>query len=285
MSLELLEKAVGWVWYYPVVGLCLFSGIYFTFFKLPFIQFKSFRHALELIRGRYDNPNEKGHITHFQALSAALSGTIGLGNIAGVAIAISLGGPGAIFWMWIIGLFGMATKYVECTLGTLYREEDKNGVHGGPMYYMLHGLGKNWLGMGMFYAICIVFSAIGAGGMFQSNQAAAALSQNFNVPVQYSGIILSILVGVVIIGGIKRIGNVASKIVPTMCGLYVFGAVLICLLNIDQIPYVIRIIVTDAFTGTAVAGGSLGAVIRWGVRRAIFSNEAGLSPHRLHTLQ
>ena len=273
-----IAKFVGITWNYPVVGLCLFTGLFFTFFRLPFIQIRSFKHALSLISGKYDNPNEKGHITHFQALSAALSATVGLGNIAGVAIAISLGGPGAVFWMWIVGFLGMATKFAECTLGTFYRDEDeKTGeVRGGPMYYITKGLGSKFKPMAAFFAVCAAIGAFGAGAMFQSNQAAGALLEYYNVPLLTSGLLLAACLGIVIIGGIKRIGEVASKIVPTMCAIYVFGALLICFLNIEKLPEVLSIIMSDAFTGAAAAGGSLGTVIIMGVRRAVFSNEAGL---------
>eukprot|EP01047_Picozoa_sp_COSAG01_P002055 COSAG01_NODE_52_length_31456_cov_125.226648_13_plen_627_part_00 len=277
MISNIIEVLVGWVWYYPVVILCLFSGVYFTL-RMGFIQIKSFPHAIALLRGRYDNPNETGQITHFQALSAALSGTIGLGNIAGVAIAIAMGGPGAILWMWLVGFLGMATKYVECTLGTHYREvsPDKKTVRGGPMYYILSGLGHRWRWLSVFYAVCVILAGFGSACMFQSNQAAAALASSFSIPFWLTGLALFVLTGSVIIGGIKRIGSVASKIVPLMCCIYVLGAILICLLNLDKIPLAFQVIITDAFTGSAAAGGAFGTVVIWGVRRAIFSNEAGL---------
>ncbi|MEK9656953.1 MAG: sodium:alanine symporter family protein [bacterium] len=272
-----IEKLLGLVWNWPVTILCLASAFYFTF-RMGFIQFRCLGHAVDLLRGRYDDPDEDGQITHFQALSAALSGTIGLGNIAGVAIAISMGGPGAILWMWIVGLFGMATKYVECTLGTHYRvsSEDKSEFRGGPMYYIVRGLGEKWRFLGKFYAVCIILAGFGSACMFQSNQAASALFENYGLSTSITGIALCILTGLVIIGGIKRIGSVASKIVPFMCCVYVFGAILICLLNISLVPLAFQVILTDAFTGSAAAGGVLGTVVMWGVRRAIFSNEAGL---------
>ncbi|RAP24967.1 hypothetical protein DID73_00240 [Candidatus Marinamargulisbacteria bacterium SCGC AG-343-K17] len=277
MISNLLGKAVEIIWYYPVVFLCLFCGILFTL-RFWFIQFRGFRHAIELLKGTYDDPNEPGHITHFQALMAALSGTIGLGNIAGVAIAISIGGPGTIFWMWIVGILGMATKFVECTLGTKYRHvnTETNEVYGGPMYYIKKKLPKFLQPLGILFAVSSVFGAFGAGGMFQANQAASALSTYFNIPQLITGLCLAIFVALVIIGGIKRIGNVASKIVPSMCIIYILGAFIICLLNIKAIPGIISLILTDAFSGAAVAGGSIGTVILWGVRRAVFSNEAGL---------
>ena len=274
---EGLGKAVEVVWYYPVVMLCLFCGIFFTL-RFWFIQFRGFKHAIHLLKGRYDNPDEPGHITHFQALMAALSGTIGLGNIAGVAIAISIGGPGTIFWMWIVGILGMATKFVECTLGTKYREINPktNEVYGGPMFYIKKKLPKFCQPLGILFAISAIFGGFGAGGMFQANQAASALSTYFNIPHIATGLILAVFIALVIIGGIKRIGQVAAKIVPSMCIIYIVGALIICLMNIQAIPSVIALIFTDAFSGSAVAGGSIGTVILWGVRRAVFSNEAGL---------
>ena len=273
---SIIEKLVVFIWYYPVVILCLLSAFYFSF-KLRFIQFRAFSHGLDLIRGKFDNHLEKGQITHFQALCAALSGTIGLGNISGVAIAISLGGPGSIFWMWIVGLLGMATKFVECTLGTHYRVINSNGeAHGGPMYYIHNGLGKNWKWLANIYSVLIIFAGFGSACMFQSNQAAAALNASFNIPFWLTGICLFLLTGIVILGGINRIASVASKIVPFMCLVYVSAAVLICLFNYKLLPHAFYIIIQDAFTGNAAAGGALGMVMIWGVRRAIFSNEAGL---------
>lgn len=245
---------------------------------MGFIQLRCLPHAVQLILGKYDNPNESGQITHFQALSAALSGTIGLGNIAGVAIAISMGGPGSILWMWVVGFLGMATKFVECSLGTYFRHIDpKTGnVYGGPMFYIKKGLGKRWNWLSVIYCICIIFAGFGSACMFQSNQAASALFQFYDIPVWMTGLVLMTITGLVILGGIKRIGIVASKIVPTMCLIYVFGALLICLLNSHLLGQAFSVIITDAFTGEAVAGAGLGTVIIWGVRRAIFSNEAGL---------
>lgn len=274
---HILETMVTWVWYWPVVALCTISGIYFSF-RLGFVQFRSIPHAIQLLRGKFDDPNEVGQISHFQALASALSGTIGLGNIAGVAIAIGMGGPGAILWMWILGLLGMATKYVECTLGTHFRDVNKETgeVRGGPMYYIDKGLGKRFKPLAIFYAACIFMGAFGAGNMFQTNQAASSLHNSFGVETWITGLILALLVGSVIIGGIKRIGSVASKIVPLMCGIYLLGAITICVMNIHLLPDVVRIIITDAFSGSAAAGGAIGTVIIWGVRRAVFSNEAGL---------
>ena len=272
----LISTATGIVWSKPIVLFILVGAIYFSF-KFKFVQLRGVPHALDLIKGKYDNPNEKGQITHFQALAAALSGTIGLGNIAGVAIAIGLGGPGAIFWMWVVAIFGMASKFIECTLGTHYRDEDsKTGeVRGGPMHYILKGLGEKWRPMAVFYAICLLLGGIGAGNMFSANQAAKAFEQ-YNIPVEITGLIICGLVGVVIIGGIKRIGQVASKVVPIMCGMYISAALFVCVKNFNLIGDVFSIIFNDAFTGAAVLGGSVTGVIIFGVQRAIFSNETGL---------
>ncbi|MGA0242623.1 MAG: alanine/glycine:cation symporter family protein, partial [Candidatus Marinamargulisbacteria bacterium] len=180
------------------------------------------------------------------------------------------------FWMWLVGLLGMATKFIECTLGTKYRITKDTQVYGGPMYYIQQRLPRFLKPLAYVFAASAVFGAFGAGGMFQANQAASALKSYFNIPTVTTGVILAIGIGLVIIGGIKRIGNVASKIVPTMCIVYILGALAICALNIQNIPSVFAIIFNDAFTGSAVAGGSIGTVVIWGVRRAVFSNEAGL---------
>lgn len=277
MIASFLEQLVGYVWNYPVVILCLFGGIFFSF-RFLFIQFRAIPHAIQLIRGKYDNPNEIGQITHFQALAAALSATIGLGNIAGVAIAIATGGPGAVLWMWIVGFFGMATKFIECILGTHYRHHNKvtGEVRGGAMYYITEGLGEKWRPLAIFFAIAIAFAGIGSASLFQSNQAALAFYTYYNVPVLLSGVVMFFLVAVTVIGGIKRIGSVASKIVPLMCIIYISGALVICFLNLSAIPDVIALIFRDAFTGMAAAGGAIGVVVKTGVQRAIFSNEAGI---------
>ncbi len=274
---EVLAGIADAVWSYPVVGLCLLSALLFTV-SLRLIQVRAFPHAIALLLGRYDEDDETGSISHFQALSAALSGTIGIGNIAGVAIAIAVGGPGAVLWMWVMGLFGMATKFVECTLGTAYREVDPSTgeARGGPMYYILEGLGPRWRPMALFYATTIAFAGLGFTCMFQSNQAAEALRESFAVPTYLTGLALAVLTGAVIVGGIRSIGRWAARLVPTACLVYVGGAIFICLSQLDRMPAVLEIIVRDGLTGDAAAGGALGAMIMWGVRRAIFSNEAGL---------
>ncbi len=274
---DALARAADAVWSYPVVGLCLFSALFFTV-SLRFIQLRAFPHAIALLLGRYDKDDETGNISHFQALSAALSGTIGIGNIAGVAIAIAVGGPGAVLWMWVTGLLGMATKFVECTLGTTYREQDPTTgkTRGGPMFYIVAGLGERWRPMALVYALIIAFAGFGFTCMFQSNQAAQALLVNFSIPTYITGLALAGLTAAVIIGGIESIGRWAARIVPTMCIVYVSGSIFICLWKIDLMPGVIEIIIRDGLSGDAAAGGMLGAMIMWGVRRAIFSNEAGL---------
>ena len=278
MSIELFfSKVAGLIWNYPVVGLCLISGIYFTFF-LRFVQFRFFKHAIELISGKFDSKEDPGMISHFQALCVSLSGTVGIGNITGVPIAIGMGGPGAVFWMWIMGLLGMSVKFVEATLGTLYRKSVEGGdeLRGGPMYYIKEGLSEKWHFLSSFFAISLAVGAFGIGGIFQSNQAASIIEHQFAVPEWVTGLALSFFVGLVIIGGIKRIGTVASKLVPFMCGAYLFGGLAICFLNADTLLSVLTLIVSDAFSGQAAAGGAVGTVISAGVRRAIFSNEAGL---------
>ena len=268
----------------PIVVVWLvFGAIYFTF-KMKFINFRGFRHAVDLIRGNYDDPMDKGEVSHFQALTTALSATVGLGNIAGVAIAISIGGPGATFWMIIAGLLGMSAKFVECTLGVKYRKIDINGeVSGGPMYYLRDGLAKYGMGnlgklLAVIFAVLCVGGSFGGGNMFQANQAYAQLSGQFpllagNGPL--FGLILAILVGAVIIGGIKSIANVTEKIVPFMAALYVGTAILIIGMNITEIGSVFVMIFNGAFASDAAFGGIIGVLIQ-GFRRAAFSNEAGV---------
>ncbi|MBV1860308.1 MAG: amino acid carrier protein [Nannocystaceae bacterium] len=272
-----LARVADAVWSYPVVGLCLLAAVFFTF-SLRLIQLRALPHAIALLLGRYDREDETGSISHLQALAAALSGTIGIGNIAGVAIAIAVGGPGAVLWMWVMGIFGMATKFVECTLGTAYREVDPctGETRGGPMYYILAGLGPRWRPVALFYAATIALAGLGFTCMFQSNQAAQALRSSFAIPSYLTGAALAVLTGAVIVGGIRSIGRWAARIVPALCLVYVGGSIFICLSQIERMPAVLEIIVRDGLTGEAAAGGALGAMIMWGVRRAIFSNEAGL---------
>jgi len=267
---------VGLVWNIPLVGLLFIAGAVFTILNRG-VQFTMFRHAIDIVRGKFDNPNSKGEISHFQALCAALSATIGLGNIAGVAIAITAGGPGAVFWMWVAALLGMATKYTSISLSLIFREQDDNGhMHGGPMYTMRNGLGGGFfLAMAGFYAFATILSSFGAGNMFQSKNVAETLTASYGVPNWASGVVLCVFAAIVLIGGIKRIGEVAGKLVPLMVVLYFTAAIGIIVWNIGVVPSLLASIVTDAFTGQAVAGGFLGVLIQ-GVRRAVFSNEAGM---------
>lgn len=277
---SLLSQFAGMVWGLPLVFLLVGAGVFFTYYTSA-VQFLQFRHSLQCISGRYDKSSDPGEISHFQALSAALSATIGLGNIAGVAIAIHTGGPGAVFWMWVTGLAGMATKFVSCSLAVMFRHYHKDGsISGGPMYYIELGLGKKWKPLAIAFAFFGIAASFGVGNMFQSNQAAAILSQNFAIPKAITGIILAALVSSVIIGGIKRIGQVAVKLVPGMCVIYILGALYVLIANITKIPELFLTILHDAFTGTAAIGGVAGIafkeVVIQGVRRACFSNEAGL---------
>jgi len=276
---DAMASLVETIWGDWLVYLLVGAGLLMTFVN-GFPQFRGFRHALYVVRGHYDNPSEKGEINHFQALTAALSATVGLGNIAGVAVAVTSGGPGAIFWMWVCGFLGMATKYTECTLATEARDVRADGtVAGGPMYYMKKYL-PSWLRpMAFVYAVFITISSFGGGNMFQANQAAALWQTSFGVPTWVTGVILVALVGLVIVGGIKRIGRVTDKLVPAMVFLYVGGALAVIFVHIDRVPGVFGSIFTEAFSVSAAVGGVLGVilkdVLRQGFRRAAFSNEAG----------
>jgi AGCS family alanine or glycine:cation symporter len=268
----------------PFIVLWLIVGAIFFTLRMGFVNFRAFGHAISVVRGHYDNPTETGEVTHFQALAAALSATVGLGNIAGVAIAIQLGGPGAMFWMTIAGLLGMSSKFVECTLGLKYRIVKPDGtISGGPMHFLSRGLGE--LGLrplgkllaGIFAVFCIG-GAFGGGNMFQANQSYATVAEVlpfFQGRSWLYGLILGTLVALVIIGGIRRIGAVAEKLVPTMCLIYVVAAVWIILSNFTQIPAAFATILTGAFAPQAVAGGFIGVLVQ-GFRRAAFSNEAGV---------
>ncbi len=277
---EILNIIVGYVWNLPLVIALCGTGLLLTLL-LKGIQFRGFKHAIEIVMGKYDDADDPGDITHFQALCTALSATVGLGNIAGVAIAVSMGGPGAVFWMIVTGLIGMATKYAECTLAIMYRTFDADGTaRGGPMYYIERGLGKNFKPLAVFFAVATICGTLGAGNMFQSNQVASILNSNFTVPTWITGLVLAIATAVVIIGGIQRIGKVTSKLVPFMGLLYVAGAVWVIVFNAEKVPGLLKLILTSAFSMDSAAGGVTGfaisTVIIQGVRRACFSNEAGL---------
>ena len=276
----LLNQFAGMVWGLPLIFLLVGAGFSFTFYTKG-IQFSQFRHGIQCISGKFDKASDPGEISHFQALSAALSATIGLGNIAGVAIAIHTGGPGAVFWMWVTGLVGMATKFVSCSLAVMFRHYHKDGsISGGPMYYIELGLGKKWKPLAVAFAFFGIAASFGIGNMFQSNQAAAILSESFSVPEWLTGITLVALVSLVIIGGIQRIGQVAVRLVPGMCLIYILGALYVLIINFERIPELFFMIFHDAFHGTAAIGGIAGIafkeVVVQGVRRACFSNEAGM---------
>ncbi|NKB67011.1 MAG: amino acid carrier protein [Candidatus Latescibacteria bacterium] len=259
------------------------GGVYYSFY-FGWLSLRGFRHSIDVIRGRYDNPDDPGEISHFQALTSALSATIGLGNIAGVAIAVNLGGPGAVFWMVLTAFFGMSSKLASCTLAIMYRKIHPDGrISGGPMYYLEHGLsakGLRPLGrvLAVLFALLTIGGSLGGGNMFQSNQTLEILgtiSPSFTTYNWLIGLIFAFLVAVVIIGGIRRIGRVTSKIVPFMCVLYVLASLFIILSRITDVPGLIATIFQEAFSAQAVYGGFWGVLVM-GVRRAAFSNEAGL---------
>ena len=272
------------MWGYPLLILMMGGGVFFTVYS-RFTPFRFFRHGIKILLGQYDNSEDPGDLTHFQALSTALASTVGMGNISGVAVAISMGGPGALFWMWISAFVGMSTKFFTCTLSIMFRGKDDRGdVQGGPMYVIETALGKK------FKALAILFSAAGLIGclpLFQANQLTQIIRDEIwknngwftdsvligNLVV---GIPVAVLVAVVIFGGIKRIGYVASRLVPLMVSLYLLAGIFIMITNLADIPDLLALIFSDAFSGKAAAGGVIGSVIITGVRRASFSNEAGL---------
>lgn len=263
-----------------IVIILLTGGLVFTFY-FKFINIRGFSHSIDIIKGKYDNPNDTGQISHFQALTSALSATIGLGNIAGVAVAVSLGGPGAVFWMVFIAFFSMSAKFVSCTLGQLYRQVNEDGsVSGGPMYYLDKGLkekGLDKLGkvLGSIYAVFIIGGAFGGGNMFQANQSYELFGKLIGLPNYLYGLILAFLVGAVIVGGIRRIGQTTEKIVPIMVLLYVGASLFVIITNIDKLPSVLYSILNQAFSPDAAYGGFIGALVT-GIKRAVFSNEGGV---------
>ncbi len=269
----------------PVVVLWLVVGAVFFTLKMGFVSIHGFKHAIELVRGDYSDPNGHGEVSHFQALATAVSGTVGIGNIGGVAVAVTVGGPGATFWLILAGFLGMSTKFVECTLGVKYRQEFDDGhVSGGPMYYLRKGFsdrGMEGFGkfMGTFYAIGIFIGALGIGNMFQSNQAYVQLNNVSGGALDglgwLIGLIMAVVVFAVIVGGIKSIARVTEKIVPFMAVFYCVFALIVIFMNGSAIPQAIANVFTGAFTGEGVAGGALGAMII-GFQRAVFSNEAGI---------
>ncbi len=280
--LPFIDVNVPWIVVWLVV-----AAIVFTLY-LGFINFRGFAHAIRLVKGDYTDPNEPGEVSHFQALATALSGTVGLGNIAGVAVAVSIGGPGATFWMILAGLLGMSTKFVECALGVKYRNTNPDGsVSGGPMYYLSKGLanrGNPAFGrtLAVLFSVCAVGGALGGGNMFQANQAFKQVVGVTGGDLSFFadkgwlfGVIMAVIVGVVIIGGIKSIAKVTEKVVPFMAIIYVGAALVIILVNYTHIGPAFAAIIDGAFTGSGVAGGVVGAMIQ-GFKRAAFSNEAGV---------
>tara|TARA_Y100000588_G_scaffold391394_1_gene499854 strand:- start:6632 stop:8356 length:1725 start_codon:yes stop_codon:yes gene_type:complete len=272
-----------------VIAFLVFGAVFFTFWH-GLINIRAFKHAIDVVRGKFDRPEDVGEITHFRALTSALSATVGLGNIAGVAIAVRMGGPGAVFWMMILAVFGMTAKFHECTLAQMFRRRNADGsISGGPMFYLheglrqvhplLGGLGKF---LAILFAVMCIGGALGGGNMFQANQSFEAFASAFKISgesralvSQGFGIIMAGLVAAVIIGGIKRIGAATSRIVPSMCGLYVLASVIIIAVNFREIPNVIVLIFNSAFNPDAALGGVI-AVMIIGFQRAAFSNEAGL---------
>lgn len=259
----------------PLIG----TGIYLTI-RLKLVQLIHFEHSWKVIAGIYDDPKDTGDINHLQALSAALSATIGIGNIAGVATAIHFGGPGALFWMWVTAFVGMATKFTEATLAMNFRKIHEDGsASGGPMYYIEKGLGKSWKPMAVVFAFCTIISSFGSGNTVQAFTVGDSFHADFGIPSWVSGFVLASLVAMVILGGIKRIGIVASRLVPFMALVYIVSALWVIGANIDHVPEALRLIFESAFTARAGIGGFAGSTffmaLLWGVKRGLFSNESG----------
>jgi len=273
--LILIDSYLGSAVWFPF--LLLSVGIFFTLY-LGFPQIRYFKHAIGITTGRFDADGAKGDTSHFQALATALSGTVGTGNIGGVALALHLGGPAALFWMWVTAFFGMTSKFVEVTLSHKYREQTADGtMAGGPMYYMEKGMNAKWLAI--IFAMATVLSSFGTGSLPQINSIAAGLQSTFDIEPIVTGAVLSVLLALVIIGGIKRIAAVAAAIVPTMAIIYIVGAFAVILPNLGNIGPSFAAIFSDAFTGSAATGGFLGATFAYvfdrGVNRGLYSNEAG----------
>ncbi|MEX2347820.1 MAG: sodium:alanine symporter family protein [Balneolaceae bacterium] len=286
--MEVFENIVNWlnnlVWSTPeqfpiMVVVLLGFGIFITL-RLGFVQVRRFAHGIKSVMGIYDDPDDLGDVNHFQALTTALSATVGIGNIAGVAIAIHYGGPGALFWMWVTAFFGMAIKYTECTLAVEYRiQNDDGSVSGGPMYYIEKGLGPNWKWLAVFFAAMAVICSFLTGNAVQANTVADTMYSTFQIPSWVSGLVTAGFVGIVIVGGIKRIGQVTARLMPLMALIYVFGALVILTLNAGNVIPAFGTIFTSAFTPEAglfgVGSGLFLTTLVWGIKRGLFSNEAG----------
>jgi len=284
---QFLANFSSLAWGLPLLILLIGGGMYLLILS-RFLPFQYLWHAIQVLRGKYDDPNDPGQISHFQALSTALSATVGMGNVAGVAVAISIGGPGAVFWMWISAVIGMSTKFFTSTLAIMYRGKDSEGnIQGGPMYFITEGLGKNWKPLAIFFSIC---GLVGALPVFNVNQLTQAINDILLVPNGVKvgfisnltvGIVLVAITAVVVLGGLKRISKTASRLVPSMVLLYFILVLFILFMNWDAVPYYLKMIFTDAFkaenfTGDAFLGGLVGGLILLGIRRGAFSNEAGI---------
>ena len=284
---KIISEISSFVWGYPLLFILIGGGIYLLIIS-RFIPFKYFFHAIDIIRGKFNDKKSDGEISHFQALTTALSATVGMGNIAGVAVAISIGGPGAIFWMWVSGIIGMSTKFFTSALAVMYRGVDSAGnKQGGPMYFIVNGLGKKWIPMAMFFSFC---GMVGALPVFNVNQLTQAINDIVLKPNGFEvslfsnsiiGLILIILTSIVILGGLKRISRVSAKLVPFMVGIYILSILVILSLNYNKVPEYLYLIFYDAFnadyySGNSALGGVLGALIILGIRRGAFSNEAGI---------
>ncbi len=284
---QLIANFASFVWGLPLLILLIGGGLYLLILS-KFLPFRYIGHAVQVLRGKYDDPNDPGQISHFKALTTALSSTIGMGNIAGVAVAISIGGPGAMFWMWVSAIVGMSTKFFTSTLAIMYRGKDSNGeLQGGPMYFIMEGLGKSWKPLAIMFSI---FGMIGALPVVNVNQLTQAINDillrpnGFEVGLTSNLIIAFVLVtitSIIVFGGLKRISNTASKLVPTMVVLYFVFVLIILITNFEEVPKYLGMMFTDAFaannyTGDSFFGGVLGALIILGIRRGAFSNEAGI---------
>ncbi|MDA9951550.1 alanine:cation symporter family protein [Oligoflexaceae bacterium] len=289
---DIMADINGVLWHDSVLYIILGTGTFFLLWSLfqritHFSPFVAITHGLAVVRGKYDKKNDPGAISHFEALSAALSATVGLGNIGGVAVAIALGGPGAVFWMWIVGFVGMALKMTEVTQSMMYRDtSDPDNPHGGPMWVASKGLAEMspklaWLGkwIGGIFCVTLLISTVTGGNMFQAWSVGDVTLKNFGVPNIVTGAVLAVICGMVIIGGIKRIGQVAGTLVPFMCGLYLVAGLVVIGMNIEIIPEMFALIFKSAFSPTeakgAFVGAAAGTAFMWGMKRALFSNEAG----------
>ncbi len=272
----------NFLWGTPILIVLIGGGLFFLFYS-ELTPIRYFKHAIQIVRGKYDDPHEVGHINHLQALSTALAATVGMGNISGVAVAITMGGPGAIFWMWVSAIIGVSTKFFTGTLAVMFRGKDSDGqTQGGPMYYITEGLGKKWKPIALFFAFSGMFAVL---PVFQANQLTQIIRDGVLIPNGVdagfgtnlaTGLLIFAIMSIVIFGGIKRIGQVTSKLVPMMVLIYIVSVLYIIFKNIDHVLPAFQLIFEDAFSANSALGGAVGALIITGVRRAAFSNEAGI---------